>query len=68
MNRFQNVRATNTKPQIRPGIKKAVKTVGRVASAPFKWAGKQIEKELRMQDEQDAINKEKSRLLNDWHK
>lgn len=54
--KFQNP-ISNTKPKIRPSIKKVaskvfggVKAVGRIAVKPIKWAGKQMEKELRGED------------------
>ncbi len=56
------------KGTVRPGIKKAVKTVGKVVTAPIRWAGKQVEKEMRMQDTADKKNKAKSKILNDWWK
>jgi hypothetical protein len=54
--------------QLRPNIKKvankvfgAAKAVGKVAVKPLKWAGKQIEKEWRGEDEaiEDFRNKER---------
>lgn len=49
-------------------IGKAVKTVGKVVSAPLRWAGHQIEKEFKIQDAQDEANRKKAKMMDEWYK
>ncbi len=71
-NRFQTQRGVqNMKPNIRPGIKKAAnkvfggaKAVGRVAVKPIKWAGAQIEKEMKMNKAKDNRYRAEGKALN----
>jgi hypothetical protein len=45
-------------------LKKGASKVGRVLASPFKWAGSQIEKEMRMNEAKDKKYSEEGRALN----
>lgn len=45
-------------------VGKGLKAVGRVASYPFRWAGRQIEKEMRMDEEKDNKARAAGKALN----
>jgi hypothetical protein len=53
-----------TKSKVISGVKKVGKVAGKVASAPFKWAGGQIEKEMRMDKAKDDAYRSAGAKLN----
>lgn len=61
--KFPNTYNMNNKP-VRPGVKKAVKAVVKGITAPVKWAGKQIEKEMRMNKAKDDAYRSAGSKLN----
>jgi len=61
--KFPNTYNMNNKP-VRPAIKKAVKAVGKAVTAPIRWVGQQVEKEMRMNKAKDDSYRSAGKSLN----
>ena len=55
---------TTKNAPLRPGIKKAAAKAFDAVTKPIKWAGKQIEKEMRMNEAKDKGYKKAGKALN----